>query len=305
LKDACELVTKHLRRLIPSSLCVVYKYDHNRDELVAEHAVGEDTALVKGLRIPLGQRLSGWVAANRQIIVNSDPILDLGDVARSTIPRLKNCLSAPIVDNDEIVGVLTLYSTNAEGFSSDHRRIIELVATEAAPTFNRVSQVEMSFDRQLFADLPGIRQLEQSIQSARSRQLGSRPEFTLLAIEVLGLQQLNLSHSRKMNDDLLRFVVSHTRNALRLSDTLYRVCDDNFVAFLGQADEDTARAIADRIRDSVRERPIEFRQFPIAVNVEVMRVPAPARGQSLQDVFDKMRLQGRQPPGNTPRSVVH
>src|SRR5438034_9549391 len=49
LTEACELVTKHLRRLIPWSLCVVYKYDHGRDELVAEHAVGEGTSLVKGL----------------------------------------------------------------------------------------------------------------------------------------------------------------------------------------------------------------------------------------------------------------
>ena len=36
-----------------------------------------------GMKVSLGQRLSGWVAANRQTISNSDPMLDLGDVARS------------------------------------------------------------------------------------------------------------------------------------------------------------------------------------------------------------------------------
>ena len=29
----------------------------------------------------MGQRLSGWVAANRQTILNSDPMLDLGEIA--------------------------------------------------------------------------------------------------------------------------------------------------------------------------------------------------------------------------------
>ena len=50
------------------------------------HASGEHAELVNGLRIPLGQRLTGWVGANRQTILNSDPVLDLGDMARSLNP---------------------------------------------------------------------------------------------------------------------------------------------------------------------------------------------------------------------------
>src|SRR5262249_54135372 len=71
--DTGDIIAKHLRRLIPFSLCVFYMYDSSKDELEARHAMGDDDAVVKGLRIPLGQRLSGWVAANRQSISNSDP----------------------------------------------------------------------------------------------------------------------------------------------------------------------------------------------------------------------------------------
>ena len=103
--DTGDVIAKHLRRLIPSSLCVFYIYDASTDELEAKHALGEAMSVVKGLKIPLGQRLSGWVAANRQTISNSDPSLDLGEVARCTTPRLRSCLSTPLLSDDTLVGV--------------------------------------------------------------------------------------------------------------------------------------------------------------------------------------------------------
>ena len=44
-----------------------------------------------------GQRLSGWVAANRQTIANSDAALDLGNLAMRLDPP-QSCLSTVISD---------------------------------------------------------------------------------------------------------------------------------------------------------------------------------------------------------------
>ena len=87
LQDVGDVIAKHLRRLIPCSLCVFFVYDMESDDLVAAHASGDNAALVSGLRIGLGQRLSGWVAANRQSIRNSDPVLDLGEAARAIVAQ--------------------------------------------------------------------------------------------------------------------------------------------------------------------------------------------------------------------------
>ena len=123
------IITEHVRRLIPSSLCVFFAYDASRSELEAQYAVGDGavTQVIKGLRIELGRRLSGWVAANNQTILNSDPILDLGDIARSATPKLRSCLSTPLMIGNELLGVLTLYSSTEAAFSDEHRRIVEAV----------------------------------------------------------------------------------------------------------------------------------------------------------------------------------
>jgi len=135
ISDTGDVIARHLRRLVPFALSVLYLYEDATDELVARHAMGEASSLVKELRLPLGQRLSGWVGANRQTVVNSDPTLDFGEVARTLNPRLRSCLSTPLLSNDQLVGVLTLYSATPEGFSEDHRRVVEAVARQIGHTF--------------------------------------------------------------------------------------------------------------------------------------------------------------------------
>lgn len=142
ISDTGDIIAKHLRRLIPSSLCVFYLISAATDELEAVYAVGDSATSVVGLRIAVGKRLSGWVAANRQTIINSDPTLDLGDMNRCISPRLRSCLSTPIVYDGMLIGVLALYSTAIDGFNEDHRRIFELVARLIAPTLKSAAEFD-------------------------------------------------------------------------------------------------------------------------------------------------------------------
>jgi putative nucleotidyltransferase with HDIG domain len=132
-----DAIAKHVLRLVPFSSMVVFVYDSNTDELEASYTAGETSLPIKTMRIALGKHLSGWVAANRQTIVNSDPVLDLGEVARSSSPRLRSCLSTPIISEHMLVGVLTLYSSNGDAFSEEHQRVIETVAQCSASSINR------------------------------------------------------------------------------------------------------------------------------------------------------------------------
>jgi putative nucleotidyltransferase with HDIG domain len=152
--DAADTIANHLRRLIPFSLCVFYEYDAFRDELEASHTVGDGRSSVHGLRIPLGQRLSGWVAANRRTISNSDPTLDFGDAARSQAVRLRSCISTPLLVGEHLAGVMTLYATEANAFNEDHRRIVELIAKQIAHLFRRSADRDSVSHRESIGPLP-------------------------------------------------------------------------------------------------------------------------------------------------------
>jgi len=305
IADACDMVGTYLRRHVPATLYVFYRYDQGSDELVALYAIGEDTSLVKGLQMPLGQRLSGWVAANRQTIVNSDPALDLGDVTRSSSPQLRSCLSTAVVETGELVGVLTLYSTNVDGFNAAGRRTIELIAKQAAPTLNRTASADNSMPPDPVTDLPDVRRLEQFVESEAFIRFSERPKFALLYIDARSLEQITALQDPVIGDDALRHVVRQVQSALRVHDTLFRLASTEFVALLNEADQQTADTVTDRIRRSVHENAFAFGHTSITVDIEVTSVPTLAPGQPLRDFIEKARIRSRKPVANRARSVAH
>jgi putative nucleotidyltransferase with HDIG domain len=137
--EIAEIVSRQIRRRVPFSLSIMYMYDVRHDQLVAEHVIGEAGLLVNELRIPRGERLSGWVAANRQSILNSDPALDLGEISRLTTPPLRTTVSVPLIAHNELLGVLSLYSST-ERFTDHQRVIVETAGQFAANSLSNLRE---------------------------------------------------------------------------------------------------------------------------------------------------------------------
>jgi len=302
--DTGDIIAKHLRRLIPFALSILYLYDNDTDELVAKHAVGDAAGTTSDLRVQLGQHLSGWVAANRQTILNSDPVLDLGDVARTFSPRLRSCLSTPLVSNDQLVGVLTLYSHRIDGFNDDHRRIVEAVARQVAHAFKSAVEFDHSTKRDSLTGLPGLTHLEQLLQhrSKSGSLLLGDVAFTI--IHVVGLREIIDTYGNNIGDDVLRQVVRFARPSLRVSDLLFRSGLDRFVALLSNTDAATANTIAQRIRTNIIEHSIPLKGgASLPLQVAVTSVTSPRDGESFPELMATAHLQlGTQETGS---SQVH
>jgi len=229
--DVADLISKHLRRLVPATTCVFFLYDEETDDLRAAHASGENASHFADIRIAMGQRLSGWVAANRQTILNSDPMLDLGEVARALKPALRSCLSTPLAENAELIGVLTVYSTHRDAFSEDHQRIVEVVARQVSQTLRRAAEYRREQLQQLrdeFTGLPNRQHLERFIVSELSSAGG-------LPCSLVILDPKSTKTGRTVPVGTLP-VVSAMRGALRGADLLFIYDSDRFVALLTQTD---------------------------------------------------------------------
>jgi putative nucleotidyltransferase with HDIG domain len=246
VQDGTDLIAKHLRRLVPSSACVFYIYDVDTDELVATHASGEHAAHIKGLRVPLGQRLSGWVAANRQTIRNSDPVLDLGESARAMSPRPRSCLSTPLLSGKTLVGVLSLYSSNKDAYSEEHERIIEVVARQVSAAIleaQNAGRVRTRSFKDESTGLPNLRHLIEFIEAQLADDERRHP-FCLITI------QFDLSPT-KSADETTELVVSGTRRALRPADLLFRSGTHELVALLLNTERNAAIAIGTRVASAL------------------------------------------------------
>ena len=133
----CEALLLRITLEVPAEVVIFYRYDSTSNQLVADHVAGHESPSFVGTKIGIGDCLSGWVAANRRSIVNSDAALDLGTKVEYVRPRLRNALSLPVTTSDHLVGVLTLYSSHAFGPDDERtasRMVEEIVHyAESAP----------------------------------------------------------------------------------------------------------------------------------------------------------------------------
>jgi diguanylate cyclase (GGDEF)-like protein len=290
ISDTGDIISKHLRRLIPFSQSILFLYDKDTAEIVERHSTGDLASIVKGLRIPLGQRLSGWVGANRQTILNSDPTLDLGEGVRAITPRLRSCLSAPLTSDDQLIGVLTLYSATADGFNEDHRRVIEVVARQIGHTFKCAAEFDDSSKRDGLTGLPDLKQFEHLIDRTGSERLSPASEVALLFIDIVNLKQINIHQGRDVGDSTLRHVVRSVRSCLRMADILFRYGGDEFVALLNDTSAEAAQVIGLSIQDNIRRNPLQIRSAELLrFDVQISVVNAPKDGTSFRELMSVAR----------------
>ena len=139
-KEAVQHAAQCLRKTVPAAVYVFYRYDREGDTLVSDIAIGDHDRLLDGLTIRVGERVSGWTAAARRTSVNSDASLDLDAIARTFKPNLRSTICTPVAHDEHLLGVLSAYSTQEDGFSESHRYVIEQVAANLFDSLARFEQ---------------------------------------------------------------------------------------------------------------------------------------------------------------------
>jgi GAF domain-containing protein len=137
--DVAGLIALDLKAMSPATEFVFYITSPGAERLVAEYATREHPGGAGYDAIPLGERVSGWVAANRQQIINSDARLDLGTSA--TMTTLRYCVATPLVDDGHTTGVLAAYSDTPLAAEVAHQ--LALIAPQLATALARASGVPL------------------------------------------------------------------------------------------------------------------------------------------------------------------
>jgi putative nucleotidyltransferase with HDIG domain len=126
LELASRLARTHLPRCFPDAKCVVYAVDTMAQELFPLEIFGPGGDELSNIRIGIGKGVSGWVAANRKVAVNSESGLDLPE-HHGTIGSY--CVSAPIIkDQTAVHGVIAVYGAHGRAFSETESAIVEVIA---------------------------------------------------------------------------------------------------------------------------------------------------------------------------------
>jgi hypothetical protein len=285
LADAAEEIARKLRELTPASLCVLFVHNGQTGELSAVHASGPGAAALRGMKMRVGERLSGWVAANRQTICNSDPALDLAGI-EAFEGELHSCLSTTLVAADSLVGVLSLYAPDHQAFTDTHKAVIEQTSRPLA----YLVRGALDLEKVQSATGPGALAQLPDLSEAQLPQHGRSCVAAAVSLQVRGLGQ-----GEPAAEPFLARAAAVLRRNLRVDDLLYRDGAAGLLAVLPHADPQAAVTIAERARDSLLAV-VRSLEGPEAPHLRVLTgvAAAPADGTTVDEVVEAARKRSHQ-----------
>jgi diguanylate cyclase (GGDEF)-like protein len=193
----------------------------------------------------------------------------------------------PLLRNRRLIGSLNLGSSDPARFVPDMgTEFVEHMASIIAICLENVISNEMLKYIGLTDALTGVynrryidRRLVEEI--SRARRQGS--SISVMYIDIDHFKQVNDSVGHQGGDDVLREVAMRIKAELRISDALARFGGEEFVVLLIDADEKSSAVVANRIRASVADTPVELLHGQmVAVTVSIGVAMLDDREQSLE-----------------------
>jgi diguanylate cyclase (GGDEF)-like protein/putative nucleotidyltransferase with HDIG domain len=232
LDETLSVVAARLRKLIPYDALAIYQI--REETLIPEFTTGDDCRAFAALRIPFGQGLSGWVAANRKPIVNGNPSVEPGYLEHTkSKARMGAALSLPLVDaDDRLLGVLTLYNQEPDAFSTDHLRILLAISEKIAASIANAAKYEDATDSattDYLTGLPNARSLFLQLDAEISRCQREQGHLAVMVCDLDGFKRVNDEHGHMVGNRVLETFARRLKLACRDYDYISRMGGDEFV----------------------------------------------------------------------------
>jgi diguanylate cyclase (GGDEF)-like protein/putative nucleotidyltransferase with HDIG domain len=244
LQDTLSMLSSRLPKLVSfDSMAVFVIYG---DRLRPEFVSGDAATALASLDIPVGQGLSGWVAANRKPVVNGSPD---SEAAACRVPGgmagLSSALSVPLETAESVLGVMTLYSSRADAFSRDQLRVVQAITSKVSSAVEnamRFQVAESSATTDFLTGLANARSLFLYLEGEVNRCRRSKLGLAVIVSDLDGFKQVNDRLGHMKGNEVLSEVAASLRGCARNYDCVARMGGDEFVIVLANVDEAAALA---------------------------------------------------------------
>jgi diguanylate cyclase (GGDEF)-like protein/putative nucleotidyltransferase with HDIG domain len=255
LSETLSVLSMRLRRMIPYDSIAIFV---NRNGwLLPELVSGDNFRLLSALKIRVGEGLCGWVAENSKPIVNGNPQVEAGYVVDpNKHSQLQSALAVPLEGLNGVVGVLAMYQTARDAFTSDHLRILLAVASKVALSVEnalKYQQAESSATTDYLTGLPNARSLFVHLAQEVARCRRTKTPLAVMVCDIDGFKQINDSFGHLEGDKLLREFSARLKEACRGYDYVARMGGDEFVITAPGLERQAAQEKAERLNQAAIE----------------------------------------------------
>jgi diguanylate cyclase (GGDEF)-like protein len=247
LDAVMRLVAYRARSLTGADGAVIELVDG--EEMVYE-AVSGVAETFPGVRVRREATLSGMCVSMGQVLRSDDTAHD-PRVEGQMCKRLgaASMVCVPLRHDNEVVGVLKVYSGRPHSFAADDERTLELLSGLVSAQMTHASRFEEEVDpsrRDALTQLFNRRAYDERLVHEAERARRYHHSVALLLFDLDRFKELNDDLGHPAGDNVL-FEVGGLLAASRFADAAFRIGGDEFAVLLPETDLYGAEAVADRL----------------------------------------------------------
>jgi diguanylate cyclase (GGDEF)-like protein len=273
--------------------------DESTSELYYAIAVGENEQTLKGLRVPMGEGVAGWVAATGASLVVPDVSLDARWASFSRAhPELniQSIACLPVRANNRTLGVIQLLNSKLDLMSEFSISFLRILCDYAAIAIQNARSMDLIQELTRTDDCTGLFNarhlyvtLDEQVQLAGP---GNRTQFSLLFVDLDRFKNVNDTHGHLIGSLLLKEVGQLLKEAIGPENAAYRYGGDEFVALLPGVGKDAAMAATMDVCQQLRDaRFLDSKGLSLKVSGSFGLATFPEDGNSVHAILrsaDKM-----------------
>jgi diguanylate cyclase (GGDEF)-like protein len=258
--------------------------------------IGQNTEFFEGLKLPLEQKLTGWVAANNQSLCNLPPFPDFLSFSEPK-PAFQISAIAPVNRQNQVLGAISLYRKDNVKFTEVEFRRLEIIASQTAISLSKCKEKPAGVDSltDSLTALPNSFQLYLMFDSVAVDASRYEYPIALLSVHLDDTANIRRKWGHLSGDEAIRAVSMYLRQELRDTDLLVRYAAEEFVSVNPKMTREQAENLKSRIQNELDHYNFAVRaQTGIPLRTSVGIAVFPDDGADLETLLSLAALRARE-----------
>jgi len=239
------------------------------------------------------------------IDTHKQPIIKRSQRAFADNYQTRNCIIAPLICQDKVVGVLNLADkVKSQKFSPDDIALVELFSQLVGASIGNIKLFE-KIQRQATTDgltsLANHKTFYEVLEKElwRCRRYGG--QISLIMVDVDNLKATNDTYGHRIGDKAIKEIGKRIKSCIRQIDTAARYGGDEFAVILPNTSLADAVLVAERMVKGVSECPLAWgkEQIPLSISVGLGQYDADSSPEDITSRSDQALYSAKQAGKNT------
>jgi diguanylate cyclase (GGDEF)-like protein len=258
IEEILEQIMVQVSRLLQPKAWSLLLQDEQTGDLEFTVAISDVAESLKGVRLPAGHGVAGWVAANGESLIIQDVRSDQRfaaefDEKHAFVTRSIACV--PIKCHNQVFGVIELINSLEDGvFNDADEQILTTIADFAGIAISNAKAIAKIKQLAVTDDLTGLHnsryffeQVEYEVERARRYH----SSLSLVFLDLDRFKLVNDTYGHLVGSRLLAEVGAMIRDLIRKTDKAARYGGDEFVIILPQTEKSGALSLAVKLQEAL------------------------------------------------------